>query len=211
MKLNVLFVLATMVISSLANAGLISRLGGIAYYDDVADLTWLADADYAKTSGYSLDGLMNWVDANSWAAGLNVGGNDNWRLADTLQFDASCATQTSGSYGSYGDWCTGSEMGSLFYTALGNVTGKASTYLDNKGPFKNIKYHTYWTATQKGSSNTLSFNMGNGRTEFDNMHLTNYAWAVQSGDVAKTVPEPSTLAIFALGIIGLASRRLKKT
>jgi hypothetical protein len=193
-------------VSSFTNAGLISRLGGLAYYDDVADLTWLADANYAKTSGYSFDGLMNWVDANSWAAGLNLGGNDNWRLADTLQFDASCVTQTSGSYGSYGNWCTGSEMGSLFYTALGNVT----TYLDNKGPFNNIKYHTYWTATQKGSSNTLAFNMGNGRTEFDNMSLRSYAWAVQSGDVAQKVPEPSTLAILALGLMGLTSRRFKK-
>ena len=208
--LNVLFILAIMFISSLANAGLISRLGGLAYYDDVADLTWLADANYAKTSGYSIDGSMSWVDANSWAASLSVGGNDNWRLADTLLFDASCNTQTSGPYGSYGDWCTGSEMGSLFYTALGNVTGRATTYLDNKGPFNNIKYDSYWTATQKSSSNTLAFNMGNGSTEFHNMASHAYAWAVQSGDVAKTVPEPSTLAIFALGLIGLVSRRFKK-
>ena len=208
--LNLLFTGAIILLSNLANAGLMSRLGGLAYYDDVADLTWLTDANYAKTSGYSLDGRLSWVDANSWAASLSVGGNDNWRLATTLQFDASCNTQTSDPYGSYGDWCTGSEMGSLFYTALGNETGLATTYLDNKGPFNNIQYDTYWTATQASSSNTLAFNMGNGRTEFDNMVTRSYAWAVQSGDVAKEVPEPSTLAIFVLGFIGLASRRFKK-
>jgi len=207
--LNVLFILAAMLISSLANAGLISRLGGLAYYDDVADLTWLADANYAKTSGYSYDGRMTWVDANNWAAGLNVGGNDNWRLADTLSFDASCNTQTSGSYGSYGDWCTGSEMGSLFYTALGTVTGLVSANRAD-GPFKNIQDFTYWSATQQSSGNTLAFDMGSGRTVFGHMYGRANAWAVQSGDVAKTVPEPSTLAIFALGMIGLASRRFKK-
>ena len=62
--------------SSTANAALIERLGGLAYYDDLADLTWLADANYAQTSGFDADGRMYWVDANSWAAGLNVGGVD---------------------------------------------------------------------------------------------------------------------------------------
>jgi hypothetical protein len=100
-------------------------------------------------------------------------------------------------------------MGSLFYTALGNVKGLATTYLDNKGPFYNIKYDGYWTATQKSSSNTIGFNIGNGRTEFYNMVTRTYAWAVQSGDVAIKVPEPSTLAIFTLGLMGLLSRRFK--
>jgi len=204
--LNVLFILAIMFISSLANAGLISRLGGLAYYDDVADLTWLADANYAKTSGYSYDGRMTWVDANSWAVGLNVGGNNNWRLADTLRFDVSCNTQTT--FASYGDWCAGSEMGSLFYSALGTVTGQV--YVDRAdGPFKNIQDFTYWSATQRSSGNTLVFDMNSGRTGFDHEYARNNAWAVQTGDVAKTVPEPSTLAIFVLGMVGLASRRFR--
>ena len=76
-------VTAALVVSTSANAALIERLGGLAYYDDVADLTWLADANAAQTSGFDSDGRMNWVDANSWAAGLNVGGVDGWRLADT--------------------------------------------------------------------------------------------------------------------------------
>ena len=45
------------------NAALIERLGGLAYYDDVADITWLTDA-------------------NSWAAGLSIAGIDGWRLTD---------------------------------------------------------------------------------------------------------------------------------
>ena len=55
-----------------ANSALLERLGGLAYYDTDADLTWLADANYAQTSGYDTDGLMLWADANAWATNLNV-------------------------------------------------------------------------------------------------------------------------------------------
>jgi len=36
-----------------------------------------------------------------------------------------------------------------------------------------------------------------------------HAWAVRDGDVAK-VPEPTTLSIVALALLGLSSRRNKK-
>lgn len=52
-----------------------------------------------------------------------------------------------------------------------------------------------------GSSSTLSVLDGSHNAlAFDSIHAT----------VASEVPEPSTLAIFALGMIGLASRRFKK-
>ena len=78
--------LATLlVLSTSANAALIGRLEATpgvgdyqAYYDDVADLTWLADANYAQTSRYDVDGGMTWYQANTWAADLNVGGVDGW-------------------------------------------------------------------------------------------------------------------------------------
>jgi hypothetical protein len=68
-------------------------------YDDVANLTWLADANAA--------GLMNWATANQWAADLVVGGIDNWCLASSLNTDGSgpCSSRLN---------CTGSEMGNLF-------------------------------------------------------------------------------------------------
>jgi hypothetical protein len=47
-----------------------------AYYDDVADLTWLANANAAGST-------MDWAAANAWAAGLNVNGVTGWRLPDT--------------------------------------------------------------------------------------------------------------------------------
>ena len=48
-----------------ANAALETRLGGLAVYDTDLNITWLADADYAKTSGYDADGLLSWPDAKA--------------------------------------------------------------------------------------------------------------------------------------------------
>jgi hypothetical protein len=52
------------------------------YYDTESDLTWLADANYAKTSRFDIDGKMNWDKAISWARLLDIGGVRNWRLPD---------------------------------------------------------------------------------------------------------------------------------
>lgn len=103
-----------------ANAALIERLGGLAYYDDVADLTWLADANYAQTSGYDANGRMTWADANAWAAGLEVAGVTGWRLPDTIDVGNDGATYTNLYQGvDYGyNITTHSEMSNMFYNVL---------------------------------------------------------------------------------------------
>ena len=50
------------------------------YYDTTLDITWLVDANYAMTSGYDSDGLMNRVAATTWANNLTLGGYDDRRL-----------------------------------------------------------------------------------------------------------------------------------
>ena len=194
------------VVSSGANAALESRLGGLAYYDTEADLTWLADANYAQTSGYVADGGMEYVPAIIWAAGLSVGGNSDWRLPTTLQPDASCDDQ-SGSVSS-GYNCTGSEMGSLFYTALGNSAGLAET---KTGPFSNVQISVYWSATEyaPNTSNAWHFSMNHGFQNDHSKALGFYAWAVQSGDVS-AVPVPAAAWLFGsalLGLVGLGKRK----
>jgi hypothetical protein len=52
---------------SIANAALWDRGGGL-IYDDELQITWLQDANYAKTAGYDGDGLMSWGEATTWAA-----------------------------------------------------------------------------------------------------------------------------------------------
>ncbi|TPQ29031.1 VPLPA-CTERM sorting domain-containing protein [Methylomonas koyamae] len=68
-----------------ADAALFDRGGGL-IYDDALNVTWLQDANYAKTSGYDADGLMTWQSAKTWAENLvfhdsvrNVDYSD-WRL-----------------------------------------------------------------------------------------------------------------------------------
>ena len=199
-------------LASSADAALIGRLaatpGGTdyqAYYDTEADLTWLADANYAQTSGYDADGLMTWQAANDWAAQLTVGGISGWRLPTTLQPDASCGGQ-SGSV-SYGYNCTGSELGNLFYNALGNTAGS----LTNTGSFSNVQSNYYWSATEYvlNTINAWDLYMGNGYQNYNFKSVSFYGWAVQSGDVS-AVPVPAAVWLFGsglLGLIGVARRK----
>jgi hypothetical protein len=62
--------------SGAVQAALHDRGGGL-IYDDVLDITWLADANYAQTSGYDSDGQMTFILANTWATGLSYGGSDD--------------------------------------------------------------------------------------------------------------------------------------
>ncbi len=202
------------VVSFSADAALVGRLaatpGGTdyqAYYDDVGDLTWLADANYAVTSGYDADGQMNWDAANTWAAGLSVGGNDNWRLASALNAD--------GTGPCFGYYCTGSEMGNLFYNVLGGDARDLLSIVHNANYdlFSNIQIlYPYWSATEQAPSSFAAwyFNMYDGyQGYFGKYHDYYYAWAVQSGDVA--VPVPAAVWLFGSGLIGLigVARRKK--
>jgi len=72
-----------------AEATLISRLDGQAYYDDVLNITWLTDANAAAGSAFddgasSTDGAMTWDNAVAWASSLEIAGVRGWRLP-TLQ------------------------------------------------------------------------------------------------------------------------------
>lgn len=84
------------ILSFNVHAALVERLGGLAYYETDANLTWLADANLAQSSGYDADGFMSWADANTWAANSNINGALNWRLPNTLEPDPSCLFYSSG-------------------------------------------------------------------------------------------------------------------
>lgn len=188
------------VVSFSADAALVSRLGGMAYYDDVADLTWLADANYAQTSGYDADGAMNFSTANAWAAGLDVAGVTGWRLAST---DPALS----------GINQSGSEMGNLFYNVLGGVAGQSitTTHNANYDLFSNVQSYYYWSATEYAPDTAYAWhlNMASGSQNYNSKPLNRYAWAVQSGDVS-AVPVPAAVWLFGsglLGLIGVARRK----
>lgn len=192
-------------VSSVAHAALYSRLGGAAVYDSDLDITWLADANYTDTSGYLAGGLNAWSQANTWAASLVVDGIGGWRLPTTVQPDGTCSDQNAGV--SWGDNCSGSEMGHLFFDELGGVAGQSiqTTHNSNYDLFSNIQADIYWSSTEYApntSSFAWGFGAGDGYQYAYNKSNTYYAWAVHPGDVA-VVPVPAAAWLFGSGLLGL--------
>jgi len=191
-----------------ANAALESRLGGLAVYDTDLNITWLADAN--------ANGPMTWSQAKAWAASIDVGGFGGWRLPTTLQPDATCTGISSGVPDGYS--CTGSEMGHLYYSELGGLTGQTidTTHNANYSLFQNIRLNAYWSNTEyvpnfiepnTDSAWAFLFNGGGqyGLLKFYDL----YALAVRDGDVA-AVPVPAAAWLLGsglLGVIGVARRK----
>lgn len=204
--------------SSVSHAALVDRGGGL-IYDTALNITWLANADLAATNTFGLvfgaDGSMNWTTAQSWIGAMNTNnylGYSDWRLPTTLQPDATCSSQSGGSSGAY---CTGSEMGQLFYNELGGVPGQNISTIHNNANynlFTNVQDSFYWSGTEYAPDTTYAwyFNMGNGDQGVDNKLNGDYVWAVRPGDVA-AVPIPAAVWLFGSGLLGLlgVTRRQK--
>lgn len=200
-----------------ANATLFDRGSGL-IYDDMLNITWLQDANYANTSGYDADGLMDWSSANTWASSLVYGGYSDWRLPTTLQPDSSC--QSHGSYVT-AENCSGSELVNLFYSTLGNAgpsTDPLNFGLVNTGPFQYLQSgHGYWSATGYASNTIYAwyFHFNNGFQAYSDKISSHFAIAVRDGDVipvVASIPEPETYAMLlaGLGLIGFTTWRRKQ-
>ena len=202
---------AGLLASGAAQATLFDRGGGL-LYDDVLKVTWLQDANYAKTSGYDADGYMNWADANAWAANLvyhdSVRGVDfdDWRLPTALNQD--------GSGPCVGDGCASSELGHMFYNSMGAAAGSSilsGANTANLALFKNLQSYAYWSGTAYApypAGAAWYFLTFNGLQSLSYQYVEMLAWAVRPGDVA-AVPEPETVALFLAGlaVIGRTVRR----
>lgn len=150
-----------------------------AFYDTEFDVTWLRDATA---------GPMTWSDASTWASSLAFGGYSDWRLPNSDQCQ--------------GYDCTASEMGHLWYGALGNV---APGPMNNTGGFENLVSDVYWSGTLTLNAPTSSqiFNTQDGSQYGYYVLQTYYATAVRTGDIS-LVPEPETYALMLAGLAGMA-------
>ncbi len=190
-------------LSTTTHAILIDRDNGMVY-DNQLKITWLADANYAQTSGHDSDGLMDWSAATTWANDLEYGGFNDWRLPTTLPSDPSCDVQ--------GYNCTGSEMGYMFYENLGGVARSSiSSAVDPNNYlnlFDNLQSFVYWSGTEHASANGYSwgFDTYMGFPNYYHKDGLFYVWAVRPGDVAG-VPAPATLLLFGFGLAGLGVAR----
>jgi hypothetical protein len=190
-----------------------------AYYDTALDITWLADANYAKTSGYASGGLMNRAQAQTWAAQLDINGTTGWRLP-SMPAGACNFSYSSGGLCGYSVNPSTSEMAHLFYVTLGSKAAfngsniaQAGWDSTNAGPFSNLSSGgaslTYW-ADPALSSSPGSFDMFTGAQIIGGRGVTastrRLAWAVHSGSVgavvapSSAVPEPQTYALALAGV-----------
>jgi len=176
-SMAVMSLVALFTISSQANAALIKRTDNL-IYDDVANITWLSDVKYAKTSNFDLDGKMTWADSNAWVEQLSIDGFTNWYLP-SLNTNLALVAQGL----------------SLF----SNVpTGDAkfwSSSVNEKNPLK-----AYWLQLD-GTSNSVLKTAG-GRYAFAAINGD-----VAGQQVDAIVSEPTSMAMFSLALAGFAYRR----
>ena len=177
-------------LSTGAQASLVARTGGMVY-DTVNNITWAADANLAKTSGYDADGVMNWAGAVAWADQLTLGGFTDWSLPTTVPAVAGFNQK-------------GSQMGDLFYNQLGVSVGSIATSTNpNYALFANVQSNVYWSGSEyaPGSNSAWYFNASYGGQGYSYKSDQFFAWAVRPGDVA-AVPVPGAFWLFGSTMVG---------
>lgn len=215
---NGIIILAVMALlggTGVAEAALHDRGGGL-LYDDVLKVTWLQDANYAKTTGKTPQGCMDFAAANKWVKELvyhdtvrNVDWK-GWRLPKVKPVGATFSGRFSVSGNSdegYNITSPNSELAYMFYVNLGlkayylpsgetredfGAAGNGKfDQVVNVGLVKNLRSTVYWTGTPcPPFFNAWMFNAHTGCQNYFNQWDVLCVWAVRDGDVADPAQLP---------------------
>ena len=229
MKKLLTLIASAMVFLSTAEAALVVRSGGM-IYDTTRNITWLADMNYAKTSGHSgvgvdAEGTMTWAAAGAWASSLVYGGFDDWRLPTLNPFDTTCRDSADPGGGLpvyyYGPGCTGGELSHLFVADLGNKdtesvltqVGDTAEQIANLALFTQVLGNRYWSGTPFAPEPGYAwiFSADVGLQNDDQPNSRSYVVLARDGDLPSQVPAPQTLALALLALGGLAATRRRKS
>ncbi len=196
---------------SRAGSPLQANPDGKTVYDPIAQVTWLADANFAAKQPLGIadinrDGSMNHETAVRWVTALNQSdggqgylGRTDWDLPETGPPDRTCSMK-----GVTGFGCTGSAMGSLFYRQLGLHAGD-SVIAPSKarvGSFYNVQPYLYWACAGDSASSPCqnngpadgfewNFSLGNG-FQGTNLVGNNLYVMVYYPDASTEHPAPKT-------------------
>jgi hypothetical protein len=153
--------------------------GGRTVHDSLLKVTWLLDANVGKSECKKVQGVgdgggMNWNTAWACIAQLNRGkgllGHANWQMPATPKNDSGCGGK-GGHLNSFGENCSGSAYGSLFYVAWRRHYGETVALETGsmKNGFRNLQPTLYWYGNktkvdpakkEKNGYNSLSFSNG---------------------------------------------------
>lgn len=223
-----LALLASAAVTGTAQASLVDRGNGL-LYDNVLNVTWLQDANYAKTSSYDADGRMSWSAATTWAADLVYGGFSDWRLATNTPVSGTSFNEYPSYNGttdsSYNITSPHSELSYMYYVNLGlkgffdasgnvqsdyGIFGNGTFGQANVGLVNNLQGdYSYWSGAEYSVGPTVLgwfFGFSHGYQNYSLKYEQQYAWAVRSGDVSP-VPVPGAVWLFGSALLGLLGLR----
>jgi len=178
---SVLLAMTVLSASPNASAELWDRGGGL-IYDDGLHVTWLADADFAKSSGFEMDGKLNWYDAHAWATGLTFRGYSDWRLPTSTRNELYVLSQRS-------------DLSSFFINIHTEWTDSQYWYAEEYSRDSAQAQMFYWTYSRLNAGSKLT---------------PQHVWLLRDGDVAP-VPEPSEAVMLLAGfaLLGAAAARYR--
>ncbi|MDB4090625.1 DUF1566 domain-containing protein [Pseudomonadales bacterium] len=172
-------------------------------YDDVLDITWLANAN-------SAGGQLNWNAAEDFVTNLNSTshlGVTAWRQPTA----SNCVGTNCGNVASDTD----DELGYQFFQNFGATAGSnitSGTNSTNLALFSNVQNDFYWTGFDSGSS-TLAYYFTTVSGVQSNIQKASEfsVWAVTDGMAGTAVPVPAAAWLLGSALAGLLMVRRKRS